>query len=238
MPVHPNFSSVAALIGDPTRAALLAQLFDGAARTAGELACGAGVSPQVASNHLAKLLAGELLALEVQGRHRYYRLAGPDVAQALEALAALGTPGTGEAPPRRTQPRVPPELRFARTCYDHLAGELGVTVTHALLQRGHLVEREACFEVTPEGEDWLNAFGLPVAELQCAESAFVRRCLDWSERRPHLGGALGAALLGRLLELGWVVRRPGSRAVRLSVAGTMALERELNLSLSTQALAS
>ena len=237
MLAHPNLSPVATLIGDPTRSALLAQLFDGAARTAGELACGAGVSPQVASNHLAKLLAGGLLALEVQGRHRYYRLARPEVAQALEALAGLGMPEPANTP-RRVELKVPPELRFARTCYDHLAGELGVAMSRALLQRGYLLEEDARFETTPEGEAWLAGFGVPITELRRSRRTFARRCLDWSERRPHLGGALGTAVLKRLLDLGWVVRIPGNRAVRLTVAGSLALERELDLVMSARDLAS
>ncbi len=215
-------------MGDPTRAAMLVQLFGGHARTAGELACGAGVSAQVASNHLAKLLAGGLLALEVQGRHRYYRLAGPQVAAALEALAALA-PQAPACPPGAVASRVPPELRFARTCYDHLAGELGVAITGALHQRGVLVEHREHFDVTPEGEAWLVRFGVPVGAARTARRAFARRCLDWSERRAHVGGALGAALRARLLELGWVVQVPESRAVRLTVSGAVACEREFGL---------
>jgi len=236
--MHPNLSPVASLIADPTRAAMLVQLFDGAARTAGELAYGAGVSPQVASNHLARLLTGGFLSLEVQGRHRYYRLAGAPVAQVLEALASLDVFTVSRAPEHRTAPRVPPELRFARTCYDHLAGELGVTITGALLERGVLVDDGLCFEVSPEGEQWLSRFSVPVGELRRARRAFTRRCLDWSERRVHLGGALGMALLMRMQEIGWVVPVPRSRALRLTVAGTQALEQEFGLALHARRQAS
>lgn len=227
--MHPNLSPVASLIADPTRSAMLVQLFGGDARTAGELACGAGVSPQVASNHLAKLLAGGLLALDVQGRHRYYRLSGAPVAQALETLAALDVLTAAPATRQLPGPRVPPELKFARTCYDHLAGELGVAITGALVERKLLLDLGAGFEVPPEGERWLTRFGVPADDLRSARRAYVRRCLDWSERRAHLGGTLGMALMARLLELGWVVRMPRSRAVRLTVTGGLGLERELGL---------
>jgi len=222
----PDLSTVAALIGDPTRAALLVQLFDGAARTAGELALGAGISPSSASNQLTKLRSGGLLALEVQGRHRYYRLSGREVAQALEALSAL----TFAQPlPSQRASRVPLELRFARTCYDHLAGELGVALTDALLERAILQEDARDFHVTPLGETWFADLEVDLGAAQSSRRVFARRCLDWSERRPHLGGTLGAALLERLRVRGWLVSAGQPRTLRLTVAGAAGLEHELGL---------
>ena len=225
----PDLSAVAALIGDPTRAALLIQLFDGAARTAGELALGAGILPSSASNQLGKLRSGGLLKLEVQGRHRYYRFSGREVAQALEALSALALP---QPHPSHRASRVPLELRFARTCYDHLAGELGVALTNALLERDILREDARDFYLTPIGETWFVDLEVDLGAAQSSRRVFARRCLDWSERRPHLGGALGAALLERLRERGWLVSAGQPRTLRLTVTGSAGLERELGLCFS------
>jgi len=225
----PDLSTVAALIGDPTRSALLIQLFDGAARTAGELALGAGISPQVASNQLARLRNGGLLTLEVQGRHRYYRLSGREVAQALEVLSALTL---AQPLPSPRASRVPLELRFARTCYDHLAGELGVALTDALLERDILREDARDFYLTPVGETWFADLEVDLGAVWRSRRVFARRCLDWSERRPHLGGALGAALLERLRERGWLVSAGQPRTLRLTVAGAAGLEHELGLRFS------
>jgi hypothetical protein len=204
---------------------MLVSLLDGCARTASELAVYAEVSPQVASNHLAKLLEGKLLLLETQGRHRYYRLAGSEVARALEALAAIRTPN-----PRQQTSKVPTELQFARTCYDHLAGHLGVVITEALQRKRYLLERETDYKLTSAGKEWFTDFGIDSCELESSRRSFTRRCLDWSERRPHLAGALGAALFLRLQELAWIVKDEG-RSVRLTVAGRQGLERDLRIKL-------
>ncbi len=215
-------------MGEPTRAAILVSLLDGCARTASELAMCAGVSPQTASNHLAKLLEGKLLTLETQGRHRYYRLASPEVARALEALAAIGT-----SSPRQQISKVPTELQFARTCYDHLAGHLGVAITEALQEKKYLLERNADYKLTSAGKEWFADFGIDLCELESLRRSFARRCLDWSERRPHLAGVLGAALFLRLQELTWLVKEKG-RSVRLTVAGRRGLERELEVKLDSR----
>jgi DNA-binding transcriptional ArsR family regulator len=217
-------------MGEPTRAAMLVSLLDGCARTASELAACAEVSPQVASNHLAKLLEGHLLTLETQGRHRYYRLASPEVARALEALAAISRPSKHHA-----SPKVPRDLQFARTCYDHLAGRLGVVVTEGLLEQKYLLEKSSDYGLTLAGEQWFADFGIDVRALKDSRRSFARRCLDWSERRPHLAGALGAALFWQLQGLGWVIQKKG-RAVRLTVAGRSGLERELELKLGSSEL--
>lgn len=225
MPEMPDISPVAALMADATRSRMLLLLLGGQALTAGELARGANVSPQAASNHLSQLLAGGLVRVAAQGRHRYYALSGPEVAQVLEALAALET-----YPARKITPRVPPDLQFARCCYDHLAGALGVQLLGGLLERGYL---HADMTLTDTGTDWFTDFGLDVTALQRQKRPLTRPCLDWSERRPHLGGALGAALLTHLLGLGWLARAEG-RSLRLTVAGAAALEQELGLKLGTQ----
>lgn len=216
----PEISSVAALMADSTRSQMLLHLLGGQALTAGELARGANVSPQTASNHLAQLLAGGLVKVAAQGRHRYYALSGPEVAQALEALAVLEV-----SPPRKIRPRVPADLQFARCCYDHLAGTLGVQVLCALKNKGFL---RVDLTVTDAGAAWLTTLGIDMSTLQAQKRALTRPCLDWSERRPHLGGALGAALLSQLLTLGWLARQEG-RALRLTVPGRLALERELGI---------
>ncbi len=223
---HPHFAPIAALIAEPPRAVMLAELLGGRALTATELAAGAEVAPSTASAHLAKLVAGSLLSVEVQGRHRYYRLAGREVARALETLGVLVGPPLGEDPFERAALH---ELRFARTCYDHLAGQLGVAMRCALLERGILREDGVEHRVTGRGEAWFAAFGVDLQAARRARRSFARRCLDWTERRPHLAGALGAALLGRLVDRAWVTRRCNERALDLTLAGRSALARELGL---------
>lgn len=222
------FADAAALIGEPGRAAMLAALMDGRAYTATELGHIAGVSAPTASGHLGKLLAAGLIALERQGRHRYYRLEGPDVVRALKSLAALAV----QTRPRRrpTGPR-DAAMRRARTCYDHLAGELGVALTDRLATLGYLVASANGFEVTAAGERGLAALGIDVAALGRRRRPLVRSCLDWSERRPHLAGALGAALLDALEGRNWLVRRPVGRTVTLTPAGRRGLETAIGLDL-------
>jgi DNA-binding transcriptional ArsR family regulator len=220
----PDLSPIGALVGEKTRATMLAELLDGRALTATELATRAGVSPATASVHLSKLVEGGLLALDKQGRHRYFRLARREVARALETLAGLDP-----RPPARRP--VPHDLRFARTCYDHLAGWLGVAVKEALVTRAFLEGRGAELDATPRGETWLRSFGVDVAAARAARRSFARLCLDWTERRPHLAGALGEALLARLLERRWLERRPAERMLDLTPAGRRGLAKELGLSI-------
>lgn len=194
------------------------------ALTAGELARFAGILPQTASTHLAKLVEGGLLMLTAQGRHRYYRLASGEVAHALEALAVI-------APPAKVRSLraslIAEQLRIARTCYDHLAGKLGVQLTQALVEAEvlRLQEQERRYQVTDKGEQFLARFGLDLEKLQQQRRAFATPCLDWSERRSHLGGALGAALMERLFQLGWVESLAVSRVVRLTKSGQKGLSR-------------
>jgi DNA-binding transcriptional ArsR family regulator len=216
-----SLAETAALMGDPARAGMLAALMDGRALTAGELAQVAGIAPQTASGHLARLAAAGLLAVERQGRHRYHRLASPAVARALEGLMALAA--ATPAPPRqlRTGPR-DAALREARTCYDHLAGRLAVAIADAMVARGQIELEPDGGSVTESGATFLRNLG--VAPRQAASRRlFCRPCLDWSERRPHLAGTLGAALCTRCLELGWLRRVPGGRALSITPAGQLGL---------------
>jgi len=209
-------AGVAALVGDPARATMLASLMDGRALTATELALDAGVSPQTASGHLAKLVDAHLLTVLKQGRHRYHRLASPLVGRMLEGIMAVAAI---EAPPRH-RPRSARDdaMCFARTCYDHLAGRLGVALADALVDRGVVQLDEDGGQVTPDGREFLDRFGIE-AEGRARRGAFCRPCLDWSERRWHLGGRLGVDLARRCFDLGWIERRRDSRAVTVTLRG-------------------
>jgi DNA-binding transcriptional ArsR family regulator len=220
-----EISTPAALIGDPTRATFLTALCDGRALPASELAQRAGVSPSTASVQLAKLVEGGLLETERNGRHRYYGLADPSIATAIESLAVIA--------PRRPasslrQARIGSELQAARTCYDHLAGALGVALFDAL-QRQRLLTPE--LEVTRRGAKRLGELDLDIDELAKRRRPLTRRCLDWTERRHHLAGSLGAALADRCFELGWLERLPSSRAVRVTDKGRRGLARALAVEL-------
>lgn len=219
----PYLAEIAQLMGDPARANMLQALMDGRALTAKELAFLGGVAPQTASGHLARLLQGGLLGVAVQGRHRYYRLAGPEVAAAIEGLMVLaGAPGM----PRRLPSRVGAALSRGRTCYDHFAGRLGVAIHDALFAAGHLAVGEGGYGLTPAGEAAFAALGVDPARCE-GRRARLRPCLDWSERRPHLAGSLAAALACRCFEAGWVLRRKDSRAVTLTEDGRAALSAAL-----------
>jgi DNA-binding transcriptional ArsR family regulator len=212
-----DLAEIGALVGDPARANILAALMDGRALTATELAYAAGVAPQTASGHLAKLAGANLLALHKQGRHRYFRLASPLVGRMLEGILAVAAV---QLPPRRRPvSRIEEEMRTARTCYDHIAGRLGVGIADALTERGHVVLVEDGGEVTVAGAAFLTEFGIELAPRKRSQRAFCRACLDWSERRPHIAGAVGAALLERCLDLAWVERRRDTRALAISAAG-------------------
>ncbi len=200
----PVIASVAALLGDPARANILTALIDGRALTVSELARAAGVTIQTASGHLAKLADAHLLVGEKQGRHRYFRLSGPDVAQVLEALMGLAQ-RTGAV-----RVRIGPTdeaLRSARICYDHLAGERGVAMLDSLRRR-RLIAGDEDLALTSSGRDFFADFGIDVPSLERGRRPVCRACLDWSERRSHLGGALGAAILAQVMDRDWA-RRDG-----------------------------
>lgn len=215
----PSIARVAALIGDHARAEVLTALMADRALTATELAGIAGVTKQTISAHLAKLLEAGLLAVEHQGRHRYFRLADPDVASLLESL--MGVAFRTGAVRLRSSPREP-ALRKARVCYDHLAGELGVLAYEALVAQRVLNPGSEGLRLTPSGNDWFERLGIDAAALAGQRRALCRPCLDWGERRHHLGGALGAALLRRIDDLGWARRSKDSRVIAFTPPGERA----------------
>jgi DNA-binding transcriptional ArsR family regulator len=223
MDAEADIAGIAALLADPARVAMLDALFEGRALSAGELARRARVTAPTASAHLRRLLDGDLVAVEAQGRHRYYRLSGPAVAEAIEALGVIAKPRPVRSLRQSQQAQA---LRVARTCYDHLAGAVGVAVAEALVRGGALRPAGGRdYDLTMRGEDLFGGLGVDVAELGRQRRVFARQCLDWTERTPHLSGALGAALLARLLELGWVARGRVPRALVLTHAGRDGLAR-------------
>jgi DNA-binding transcriptional ArsR family regulator len=209
-----DVAATAALVGDPARAAMLEALMDGRALTAKELAYAAHVSPQTASGHLARLTEAGLLSFLAQGRFRYFRLASPGVAEMVEAI--MGVAAQARPSERRTSWKGGEALRTARTCYDHIAGRLGVAIADRLVERGHVVLAADGGEVTEAGREFLASFG---AEPAQGKRVFCRACLDWSERRPHLAGRVGAAIACRCFELGWIARMRDTRALAITTAG-------------------
>ncbi len=226
-----NIATPAALIGDPTRAAMLQALQDGRAQPASALAWAAGVTAQAASNHLSKLVDGGLLAVEREGRHRYYRLASAEVAHVIEALSVLATPVRSLAAPRSPKARA---LRDARCCYGHLAGRLGVRVCEALVERDLIrPEADKLYAVTDEGRAWFEDLGVDVGALRSPRGV-ARQCLDWTERRHHLAGPLGVRMLEAMTARGWFVLEAQGRAVRVTAAGERALRERLGVGLNDE----
>ena len=240
-----DLARVGALIGDPGRARVLRALADGRELPASVLAAEAGVAPSTASVHLAKLVDGGLVMAERHGRHRYFRLAGPDVARALEALARIAPPAPVRSLREGTRAQA---IRAARTCYDHLAGQLGVALMAGLVENGVLaggdgrherarahadrpsaVGRDLDYRLTDGGARRLRELGVDVDGALAGPRTPIRYCVDWSEQAHHLSGALGAALAARLFELGWVARLPRTRAVRLTDDGRAGLAEQFGV---------
>jgi DNA-binding transcriptional ArsR family regulator len=211
-------AEVGALLAEPSRVAMLTVALDGRRHSAGELAMAAGLSPQAASAHLARLTDGGLLKVVRVGRRRLFALARPEVGHALESLGAMARTGT----PSRSAAKTDPPLRFARTCYDHLAGRLAVGVAHALVGQGVLRPRGDEYQVLAAGVRWFDGLNIDLATMRAGRRKLTRQCLDWTERKPHIGGALGAALLGKCLSAGWIARLPNTRAVRITDSGSRA----------------
>ena len=220
-----NLAPVAALIGDPARANMMMALMDGRALTAKELAYAARISPPTASAHLAKLRDLSLVAVEPQGRNRYYRIASPLVAQMIESVALL-TPISIRKPPVA---RAAKGLRLARTCYDHVAGLLGVAISDRLQGESHVVIADGGGMVTARGERFLASLGIAAAEPVGTRPVFCRPCLDWTERRHHLAGALGAAICAHCLARGWIERHRDSRALRVTSSGERAFAKHFGI---------
>ena len=222
-------AGTAALVGDPARASMMMALMDGRALTASELARVAGIMPQTASGHLAQLLAAGLLSCQRQGRHHYHRLASPAVARMMESIIEVSADDTAARRAVVTGPR-DRAMRAARTCYDHLAGRLGVALADSLSSRGHLELSPEGGAVTETGMAFLADFGIDLgAASRHGGRVFCRPCLDWSERRLHVGGVLGAALAKRCLDLDWIRRAEGSRAINITPAGATGLRERFDI---------
>jgi DNA-binding transcriptional ArsR family regulator len=234
--IDPDLARVAGMIGQPARAAMLEALLGGEPLAAGELARRAGIAPGTASDHLARLAANGLISGYAAGRYRYFTLASRDVAAALEALARLSSRAAdadGGDRPVRERTSEEHALRFARTCYDHLAGTLGVLLADTLVERGYTTP--TVFSLTHAGEVWLGTLGVDVGALRQKRRTLTRPCLDWSERRHHLAGAVGASLVDHMLQRRWIVRIEGTRAVRMTLRGREALYRALGLEIGEAA---
>lgn len=223
---NPNVVEVASLIGDPSRLAMLMSLLGGKALPAGDLAQAARISPQTASTHLAKMVEGGLLLHESYGRHKYFRLASREVGHALESLIAIAPSKSVRSLRESDELKT---LRHARTCYDHLAGKIGVALTDRLLDMKFLEESGNDYVLSVEGKERLQNFGVEVDADHRKRRHYARQCLDWSERRHHLAGSLGAAITQRLFELKWIERLPNGRAVRVTNAGIHGLAGEFGL---------
>ena len=229
------FAEIAAVTGDPTRASMLQALMDGRALTAGELANAGGITAQTASGHLARMTMAGLITVRKQGRHRYHRLASPAVALMMESIMQVACDAHLPAKRLVTGPR-DEALRAARICYDHLAGELGVGLADALIASGYADLSNEVGVVTEHGLAFLVRLGIdvraPVASGRRPQRAFCRACLDWSERRPHFGGTVGAAICRHSVENGWVRRRNGTRAVAITPKGRMIFRDEFGVQLA------
>lgn len=223
----PGIASIAAVIGDPARAVMLNALMGGKALTATELTQSAGITKQTASVHLRRLVDARLVAMEPQGRHRYFRIASEEVAHLLESL--MGVAFDIHRQTLKTGPREP-AMRKARVCYDHLAGEVGVTIYDRLQRQQAFRNGSDGIELSDNGRMLLGSFGVDTAALEKERRTLCRVCMDWSERRHHLAGAVGAALLDRILELHWAVRDRKSRIVHLRPSGERGLQRLFLLS--------
>ncbi|OMQ09936.1 helix-turn-helix transcriptional regulator [[Flexibacter] sp. ATCC 35103] len=215
-----QFIKAATLIGDATRAAIMWTLLDGRAFTATELSVAVNTSPQNMSMHLSKLLEADLLAVEKQGRHKYYRFSNKEVAYVVEAMANL-IPKPDILSKKKVE-NYPP-IKYCRTCYDHLAGKIGVALADSLVQQKIIIEKESAFEISTEGEKWFSDFGINLEDAQKQKRIFLKPCLDWSERRYHIAGSIGTLLLNKMLEQDWIRRTANSRAIIITGKG----EKEL-----------
>ncbi|MEH0152923.1 winged helix-turn-helix domain-containing protein [Limibacter armeniacum] len=227
MKVEKEFSKIASLIGDKARSIILWSLLDGKAYTATELAGFADISRQSVSNHLSKLIDANLVIADKQGRHKYFRLANEQVAQVVESMASLIAIQKIE-----TKKSVAAQkLTFSRTCYDHLAGKLSVDLVKSLLDNKIIISKDTTFEVTDFGKDWFRELGIEVDTLKNKKRSFAHKCIDWTERKHHIAGALGAAILENFLENDWIRRKQYSREIVITALGKRKLFELLNISI-------
>ena len=221
-----HFKEIAGLVGDPVRATIMWTLLDGKAFTATELAMAAGTSASNISMHLAKLVQADLLSVENQGRHRYYKFSRKEIAYAIEAMSTL-VPWS----PKNRHPvdETTPAIQQCRTCYDHLAGKTGVAITGSLLKQKLIIAGDQQFDLSPKGRKWFFGMGIDIAALQQQRRSFLRPCLDWSERRYHMAGSLAAALLDKMLLQDWIRKTRNSRAVIFTAKGQKMLYEYLKV---------
>lgn len=216
MSTKSNVAMIASLVSEPSRAAILTALLDGRFHTASELAHMAGIKPQTASFHLAKMTEAQVVTVEKQGRHRYYGIQDPEVARVMELFLSIAPSVPIHSFKHASENEA---LRLARTCYDHVAGQLGVQLMSFFIQKGILSEDQDGLHITEQGETFFTDFQIDLKKTRQKRRSFSHKCLDWSERRHHLAGALGSALLDRLFELNWIERLPTTRAIRVTADG-------------------
>ncbi|MCM3707062.1 MULTISPECIES: ArsR/SmtB family transcription factor [Cytobacillus] len=221
MTVNSNVAKVASLISEPSRAAILTALLDGRFHTVNELAHMARVKPQTASFHLKKMLDAQVVTAEKQGRHRYYGIMNQEVARVMESFLSIAPAAEIKSFKHASEDKA---IRSARTCYDHLAGNLGVQITESLTKRGFIAEEKDTFSVTEDGKAFFHSMQIDLTSLKKKRRSFSHKCLDWSERRHHLAGALGNAILEKLLERNWIQRIPKTRAIKITPSGLKGLK--------------
>ncbi|AHM64202.1 MULTISPECIES: ArsR/SmtB family transcription factor [Paenibacillus] len=229
MSTQSNVAMIASLVSEPSRAAILTALLDGRFHTASELAHMAGIKPQTASFHLAKMTEAQVITVEKQGRHRYYGIQDPEVAQVMESLLSIAPPVPIKSFKQASENEA---IRLARTCYDHVAGHLGVQIMSFFMQKGILSEDQDGLHITQQGEIFFADFQINLKNTRQKRRSFSHKCLDWSERRHHLAGALGSALLDRLFELHWVEHLPTTRAIRITAEGKRGFKEVFSIEIS------
>lgn len=223
-----QFKQIASLIGDPTRATIMWTLLDGKSFTATELAIAADTTPQNISMHLTKLVQADLLCVESQGRHRYFKFSRKEIAYAIEAMTNLIPYSTTQ---KNSVVEIIPGIKYCRTCYDHLAGKVSVALTDSLLRQKIIVDSKNNFEISKKGQSWFSGLGINVDELKQERRSFLRPCLDWSERRHHIAGSLAAAFLDIMLSADWMRRTKNSRALIITAKGEKKLYEYFKLSI-------
>ncbi|MDF2036881.1 winged helix-turn-helix domain-containing protein [Cytobacillus oceanisediminis] len=228
MNVNSNVAKVASLVSEPSRAAILTVLLDGRYHTVNELAQMARIKPQTASFHLKKMLDAQVVTAEKQGRHRYYGILNQEVAQVMESFLSIAPPVEVKSFHHASEDKA---IRLARTCYDHLAGNLGVQLTESLKSKGYITEENDTFSVTEDGKAFFHSMQIDLTSLKNKRRSFSHKCLDWSERRHHLAGALGNAILEKLLERNWIQRIPKTRAIKITTHGMKGLKETFAIEL-------
>ncbi len=226
MELENQFSQIASLLGDKCRSVMLWNLLDGRAYTATELSLCADISAQSASNHLSKLVCANILTVEKQGRHRYYKYANSDVARVIESMTSLLP--LNQKNKRKEEPGAV-GITYTRTCYDHMAGKIGVEITNSLIKKGIIEAAGNKYDVSSFGNSWFKSVGINVNEIKLQKRLFAYPCLDWSEKKHHLAGALGASFLQMMLDEDWIRRIKNSREIIITSKGKIELKRRVNL---------